>query len=102
MALQYDNHIEDDHYGAIFSYCFADSPREAEQMAEPYNLRRRSDVPMRDMNAFGPPEVLSALLDKYIEAGATKFALRPACPPEMTHEQMEMLGNHIIPRYHKS
>ena len=102
MALQYDNHIEDDHYGAIFSYCFADTPREAEQMAEPYNLRRRSDVPMRNMNAFGPPEVLSNLIDKYIEAGATKFALRPACPPEMTHQQMEMLGNHIIPRYHKS
>ncbi len=100
MARQYGNHIEEDHYGAIFSYCFADSVKEGERLAEPYNIRRRNDVPLREMNAFGPPDILLDLLDKYIEAGATKFALRPACPPEMTHRQMELLGEYIIPKYH--
>ena len=100
MANQYGNHIEEDHYGAIFSYCFADSIKEGERLAEPYNIRRRDDVPLSEMNAFGPPDILLDLLDKYIEAGATKFALRPACPPEMTHRQMELLGEHIIPKYH--
>lgn len=100
MANQYGNHIEEDHYGAIFSYCFADSIKEGERLAEPYNIRRRDDVPLSEMNAFGPPDILLDLLDKYIEAGATKFALRPACPPEMTHRQMELLGEHVIPKYH--
>jgi len=100
MANQYGNHIEEDHYGAIFSYCFADSIKEGKRLAEPYNIRRRDDVPLSEMNAFGPPDILLDLLDKYIEAGATKFALRPACPPEMTHRQMELLGEHIIPKYH--
>jgi len=53
------------------------------------------------MNAFGPPDTLIKLLNEYIEAGATKFALRPACPPEMTYQQMELMGEHIIPTFHQ-
>ena len=101
MALDFNNSIEDDHYGAIFSYCFADSTAEAEKLAQPYTLRRRTDVPSKNMNAFGPPDTLIKLLNEYIEAGATKFALRPACPPEMTYQQMELLGEHIIPTFHQ-
>jgi hypothetical protein len=52
------------------------------------------------MNAFGTPEELISMLDSYISSGITKFALRPACPPEMTHRQMEILGTDVIPRYH--
>lgn len=101
MASDFNNPIEDDHYGAIFSYCFADSASEAEKIAQPYTLRRRTDVPSKNMNAFGPPDTLIKLLSEYIEAGATKFALRPACPPEMTYQQMELLGEHIIPSFHQ-
>ena len=101
MASDFNNPIEDDHYGAIFSYCFADSTAEAEKLAQPYTLRRRTDIPSRNMNAFGPPDTLIKLLNEYIEAGATKFALRPACPPEMTYQQMELLGEHIIPTFHQ-
>ena len=100
MASEFGNDIEDDHYGAIFSYCFADSQGEAEALATPYLLRRRDDINPNEMNAFGRPEDLISMLDRYISSGVTKFALRPACPPEMTQQQMEILGKDVIPRYH--
>ena len=99
-ASEIGNAIEAAPYGAIFSYSFADSPKEAQELASPYLLRRRDDVNPNEMNAFGTPEELISMLDSYISSGITKFALRPACPPEMTHQQMEILGTDVIPRYH--
>ncbi len=99
-AITFGNHIEDDHYGALISFCFADTRSEGESLAKNYNIVRREDVDIKDVTAFGPPDVLINLLDDYIEAGATKFTLRSACPPEMTFEQMRLLGQHIVPRYH--
>ncbi len=99
-AIAFGNHIEDDHYGALISYCFADSRKEGENLAGQYNVMRREDVDIKDVTAFGPPDILINLLDDYIKAGATKFTLRSACPPQMTFEQMNLLGKHIVPRYH--
>ena len=99
-AITYGNHIEDDHYGALISFCFADTRKEGEDLAKKYNIVRREDVDIKDVAAFGPPDILINLLDDYIKAGATKFTLRSACPPKMTFEQMSLLGKHIVPRYH--
>lgn len=99
-AQEYGNDIEDDHYGTLFSFCFADTPEEAERIATPYMLRRRDDVHWREFSAFGRPEEMIKLIDKYIDAGAYKFVARPACPPEMMQEQLEILGREIVPRYH--
>tara|TARA_Y100000590_G_C15725381_1_gene1015045 strand:- start:1999 stop:2943 length:945 start_codon:yes stop_codon:yes gene_type:complete len=99
-SIKFGNHIEDDHYGALINYCFADTRKEGENLAEGYNVTRRENVDMKKVSAFGPPDILISLLDDYICAGATKFTLRPACPPEMTFEQMNLLGKHIVPRYH--
>ena len=92
--------IEEDHYGALFSFCMADSRREAAQLAEPYMLRRRTDVDYGALSAFGTAEDVAELLDRYIEAGTTKFVARPACPPELMGEQLERLGREVVPRYH--
>ena len=99
-AVTFGNHIEDDHYGALISFCFADTRQEGEHLAKDYNMIRRDDVDIKDVAAFGPPDILINLLDDYIKAGATKFTLRSACPPEMSFEQMNLLGKHIVPRYH--
>lgn len=102
MAEEHGNEIEDDHYGALFSFCFANDPDEAERIAAPYMLRRRTDAHWRDFSAFGTPDDVARKIDEFIQAGATKFVSRPACPPEMMQQQLEILGREIVPRYHTS
>ena len=100
MAEELGNNIEDDHYGALFSFCFAETPEQAEELAAPYMLRRRTDIDYKDFSGFGTPDDVANLIDRYIDAGATKFVARPSCPPEMMMQQLEMLGREIVPRYH--
>ena len=99
-AVEYGNDIEDDHYGALFSFNIADSHEEARRQAEPYMLRRRTDVDYEAFSAFGSADDVADLIDRYIEGGATKFVARPACPPEKMMEQLELLGRDVVPRYH--
>ena len=99
-AVEYGNDIEDDHYGALFSFSIADSHEEARRQAEPYMLRRRTDVDYEAFSAFGSADDVADLIDRYIEGGATKFVARPACPPEKMMEQLELLGRDVVPRYH--
>ena len=101
MASEFGNPIEDDHYGVLLAFCLADSAQEAESLARPYLLKRRSDIPQAAFSSFGKPEALTDMLDRYIAAGATKFVLRPSCPPAMMASQLEQLGCEIIPRYHQ-
>ena len=84
----------------MFSVCFADTPEEGERIAEPYMARRREDKHWREFSAFGTPEQVREVIDRYIEAGAEKFVVRPACPPELVQEQLEILGREVVPHYH--
>ena len=99
-AEEYGNDIEDDHYGALFSFSIADTPEAAREQAAPYMIRRRADVDYDAFSAFGSPDDVAALIDRYIEGGATKFVARPACPPEQMMAQLELLGREVVPRYH--
>ncbi len=100
LAIEHGNEIEDDHYGVLFSVCFADTPQQAEKLAAPYMLRRREDVDWKEFSAFGTPEQVRSVIDQYLDAGMGKFVVRPACPPEMTQEQLEILGTEVVPHYH--
>jgi len=86
----------------LFSFCIADTPEEAARLAAPYMLRRRSDVPHEELSAFGPPDRVSRLIDRYISAGASKFVARPACPPSMMMDQLKLLAGETVGRYHVS
>jgi probable F420-dependent oxidoreductase len=101
-AEAYGHYIEADHYGTLFSFCFADSRAEAERLAAPYMLRRRTDVDYRTFSAFGGPQDFVELMEGYVEAGAEKFVARPACPPQLMLEQLDILGREIISRYQGS
>lgn len=94
--------IDADHYGVILTYCFADDRAEAERLAGPFQIRgrRRIDVPPERLDALGPVEHTTALVDEFIEAGASKFVLRAACPPEMMAGQLQTLVDEVLPRYH--
>ena len=99
-ALEHGNEIEDDHYGVLFSYFIADTPEEAAKQAAPYMLRRRTDVDYAECAAFGTPDHVSQLMGRYIDAGAPKIVVRPACAPELMMEQLELLGKEVVPHYH--
>ena len=97
---EYGREIDQDHFGALFSFCIASSRQEAEELSGPHILRRRADVDHRTYSALGRPEDVIELIDRYVDAGATKFVARPACPPELMQEQLEVLAREVVPRYH--
>ena len=99
-AAEYGREIEDDHFGTLVNFCFASNREDAERLAEPYILRRRTDVDYLTFSALGTPEDVIRTIDRYIDAGATKFVARPACPPELMQEQLETLGREVVPIYH--
>ena len=101
-ADEYGREIEEDHFGALFSFCLAESREKARKLAEPFMVRRRPDVDYGAFSAFGKPEDALDLIDRYIEAGATKFVARPACPPELMMGQLETLAREVVARYHNS
>ncbi|MBM3944668.1 MAG: LLM class flavin-dependent oxidoreductase, partial [SAR202 cluster bacterium] len=100
MAADYGNHIDDDHYGVLFTCCVADTPAEAWRLAEPHMRFRRADVHPSGVGVFGTPDDVAARIEEYIQAGATKFVLRSACPPDMLTDQLRALGKILVPRFH--
>ena len=68
--------IDEDHYGAAFAFRFGgpDDPGVAKVM-EHYKARTGRDP--GDLFAMGDAEVILRRLSDYIEAGASKFILRP-------------------------
>jgi probable F420-dependent oxidoreductase len=68
--------IDEDHYGAAFAFRFGgpDDPGVAKVM-EQYRARTGRDP--RDAFAMGDAEVIVRRLHDYVEAGASKFILRP-------------------------
>lgn len=91
-----------DHFGALINYAFADSREAALTLAAPYVPRNRvDDATLAASTAFGPPEVLAHKLDEYVAAGASKFILRPLCPPDQMLDQLSRLAEEIIPAFHR-
>ena len=98
-AADYGRRIDDDHFGVLFNFCFARDPAEAARLARPYALRNRTDVDFVETSALGAAQDITATIQRYIDAGASKFVARPACPPEAVHEQIKRLGTEVIPQY---
>lgn len=101
-AADYGRHIDDDHFGVLFHFCFARDPEEAARLARPYALRNRTDVDFVETSALGDARDITAAVQRYIDAGASKFVARPACPPEAVQAQIERLGTEVIPHYNRA
>ncbi len=100
LATEYAREIDQEHFGALFSFCFSDSSARAWELADPYLSRRRADVDHKALSAFGTPRDVRRLIDRFIGAGVTKFVARPACPPELMLDQLEILGREVVAAYH--
>jgi probable F420-dependent oxidoreductase len=81
-ADQYGRQIEDDHIGVMLSYYIAPDGQDATAKAAPYVTRNRPDVPFTDYSAVGTTEQIAEMIQRYVEAGASKFVVRPLCSSE--------------------
>ena len=94
--------FEIDHFGALFYYCLADDPAEAEALARPYIPPGRANAEtLARCTAFGPASLVRERLEEYVDAGGSKFVLRPMCPPDRMMEQLERLAAEVIPDFQR-
>jgi hypothetical protein len=40
------------------------------------------------------------MIHTYVEAGASKFVVRPLCPGDESIEQLELMGQEVLPLFH--
>lgn len=88
--------IPDDHYGVLLPFVFAPTLNEALAIAGP-SIQRRQDIAPEKYSALGSAEAMCATIQAYVDAGATKFVMRPAGPKESVARQVEMLAKEVIP-----
>ena len=88
--------VDDDHFGVSITCAVADSPEEARELTASALPRRREDAPLDAYSAMGTPEQIVAKLMEYVDAGITKFVLRPPGPPDMWRRQAELLAREVI------
>lgn len=75
-AAQAGRAIDEDHYGAAFPFHFgADAPSRFDRLQAAYRQRTNSDP--SDYFVFGDAAAIVRRIAEYIEAGASKFILRP-------------------------
>ncbi|HLZ69792.1 MAG TPA: LLM class flavin-dependent oxidoreductase [Dehalococcoidia bacterium] len=94
--------IDEDHYGVLLSTCVARSREAANELAAPFLRRVRPDASAEQVSAFGTPEDCARRIAAYLEAGASKFVLRPVCPPEHLLDQLERLAREVAPRFDRT
>jgi alkanesulfonate monooxygenase SsuD/methylene tetrahydromethanopterin reductase-like flavin-dependent oxidoreductase (luciferase family) len=88
--------IPEDHYGVLIPYRIAPGTGEA-LAAAASSLRRRSDIAVEEYTAMGTAAAVRRRIQAYIEAGATKFVMRPCGPREALRGQVEILAKEVIP-----
>jgi probable F420-dependent oxidoreductase len=94
-AAEVGREVPEDHYGVLVPYIFAKDSEEALRIAGP-SIRRRQDIAPSDYSALGTPDVVRKTIQAYIDAGATKFVMRPAGPKESLRAQVETLAKEVI------
>jgi probable F420-dependent oxidoreductase len=102
LAAAAGRQVPEDHFGTLISYAIAASDEAALALAQPYIQRGRvDDATMRQCTAFGPVGRLLEKVEEYVKGGASKFILRPLCPPDRMLEQLAAVAEHVCPEYHR-
>ncbi len=101
FAREAGREVPADHFGALVYFGLDDDGRSARAAAEPFIPRNRvDDATLAACTAFGPPAAVAARLEEYVKAGASKFVLRPMCPPDRVLDQVARLAEAVIPEFH--
>ena len=61
---------------------------------------RVDDATLTQCTAFGPADLIRERLEQYVAAGASKFILRPMCPPEEMLDQLARLATDVVADFH--
>jgi probable F420-dependent oxidoreductase len=96
VAAESGRQVDDDHYGVLLNSYVAPSAGTGLDIALPMLFRRRPDVEPEQYTASGTPDDCLRMLERYVAAGASKFVLRPACPPDAMFDQLELIGREIV------
>jgi probable F420-dependent oxidoreductase len=99
-AEQYEREIEDDHIGVLLGYYVAPDAYQAEAKAHQFVARHRPDASFTEYSALGTVEQVAETIQRYVDAGAYKFVVRPLCPGDESMEQLEVMGQEILPLFH--
>lgn len=100
-AEEVNRKIPEDHFGLQVSCYMTKTGNVPDLIKEKFLLKRRSDVPLEQLNLLGTPIQVMDRLKQYIEAGATKFVFNPACGFDEMHEQMALLSEHVVNPFHQ-
>ena len=102
LAAAAGRQVPEDHFGTLISYAIADTDEAALALAQPYIQRGRvDDATMRQCTAFGSVGRLLEKVEEYVKGGASKFILRPLCPPDRMLEQLAAVAELVCPEYHR-
>lgn len=100
LEVEYDRELESDHYGAYITYCVAETREKAQDIASNHLMvpRSRPNAPAgADYVAIGTVDDVAERIRRYIEVGASKFIMRPICPPDQVEDQIHWLGARLAP-----
>ncbi len=100
-AKENNREIEDDHVGVLIGYYISSNVEETVAKTYKYVTRHRPDAYFTEYSALGPSEAISETIQRYVEAGASKFVMRPLCQAEETMEQLDLLGRDVLPEFLK-
>jgi probable F420-dependent oxidoreductase len=97
---EYGRKIDADEAGVLLMTYVSDNRKEAWQNIAPF-LRglKMSEAEVAARCLVGPAEECIATIQKFVEAGCTKFVLRPSCPPDLVMGQIELYGKTILPHF---
>ena len=100
-AADNQREIEEDHIGVLLGYYISDDYEQAATKSHQYVTRHRPDAHFTEFTALGTTQQVAELIQSYIDAGAFKFAVRPLCAGDESLEQLEIMGQEVLPLFHQ-
>ena len=99
-AAECNREIEEDHVGVLMGYYISDDYEQAATKSHQFVTRHRPDAHFSEFTALGNIQQVAELIQSYIDAGASKFAVRPLCAGDESMEQLEIMGQEVLPLFH--
>ena len=99
-AAECNREIEEDHVGVLMGYYICDDFEQAATKSHQFVTRHRPDAHFSEFTALGNIQQVAELIQSYIDAGASKFAVRPLCAGDESMEQLEIMGQEVLPLFH--